>query len=155
MLNTGRRKLNTTATTTQNSSHLFPTVHHTSQFRVPQFTQNVALNFDINNGWKQYMRERRKSMCVRGGEQAGRGWGRGRARCGECCQGWLCFRVFPFPSEMTKFEMWRNSSGWTNMKTWRWSRISLSNWPLCCSLLNVLYCNMYCTVSCHYTFICV
>jgi len=27
---------------------------------------------------------------VRGGEQGG------RARCGECCQGWLSFRVFPF-----------------------------------------------------------
>jgi len=49
-----------------------PTVHNTSQFSVPQFSQNVALNVDTNNGWKQYCkRERRKSMCVRGGEQAG------------------------------------------------------------------------------------
>jgi len=75
MLNTGRRKLNSTTTQlspfTHNDSELFtlisndvtkPTVHNTSQFRVPQFTQNVALNVDTNNGWKQNKRERRKCL---------------------------------------------------------------------------------------------
>jgi len=63
MLNTGRRKLNTTTTQLSPFTHskLFtlisndvtkPTVHNTSQFRVPQFTHNVALNVDTNNGWK-------------------------------------------------------------------------------------------------------
>jgi len=86
MLNTGRRKVNTTTTHlspfTHNDSKLFtlisndvtkPTVHNTRQFRVPQFAQNVALNVDSNNGWKQYKRERMKSMCVRGGQRGGRG----------------------------------------------------------------------------------
>jgi len=66
MLNSGRRKLNTTATQlssfTHNNSKLFPlisndvtkpTVQNTSQSRVSKFTQNVALNVDTNNGWKQ------------------------------------------------------------------------------------------------------
>jgi len=34
-----------------------PTVHKTSQFTVPNFTQNTAQNVDTNNGWKQYEEE--------------------------------------------------------------------------------------------------
>jgi len=48
------------------------TGHNTSQFRVPQIFSKAGCCY-TKNGWKQYKRERRKSMCVRGGEQAGRG----------------------------------------------------------------------------------
>jgi len=79
------------------------------------------------------IRGREGRVCVRGGEQ-GR-WARRRARCGEYCQCWLCFRVFPFPSEMTVCVMWRKSSGQTKMKTSCWSRINLSHDSSECTLL--------------------
>jgi len=45
-------------TMTQNGLHLFlmmsPNQLYIIQFRVPKQTQNVALNVDTNNGWKQY-----------------------------------------------------------------------------------------------------
>jgi len=47
------------------------------QFRVPKLTQNVALDVDTKNGWKQYKREMWMSLCIRGGERGG---------CGECCE---------------------------------------------------------------------
>jgi len=53
----------------------------------------VISTMDGNN-----IRGREGRGWVRGGEQGGRGWGWRRARCGEYCQCWLCFRVFAFPS---------------------------------------------------------
>jgi len=55
-----KRNYNTALSPFTHDSQLFtfisndvskPTVHNTSQFRVPQLTQNVALDVDTNNGW--------------------------------------------------------------------------------------------------------
>jgi len=69
---------------------------HTSQFRVPQFSQKAGCCY-TKNGWKQYKRERRKSMCVRGGEQAVRGWGQEQQGVENIVSADSALGIFPFP----------------------------------------------------------
>jgi len=95
--------------------------------------------------WK-LERGRGGRVWVRGGEPS-RGWG--RARCGECCQDWICLWVFPFVSEI-----WTKSSGRTNIKTWCWSRIKSLNDLFCFNFCTtqVFYCNLvgFCSWSLYF-----